>query len=208
MEITDYSEIKIRKANPCDYKILAKKHIEVFPDFFMSSLGLGFLQTYYKYVLRHPNTISFFAEKGEEIVGYVVGRITTKGFLKSVVKRNPLPFMWQGIRLIITRPKALVRISKNLEKKKNGGDIQDKQDYGEIGLIGISPSMKGKGIGRRLLKQIETELRSHSVLKLSLTTDYYNNDNTLAAYKAWGFHILYDFVTYPDRRMYRLIKDL
>ena len=84
----------------------------------------------------------------------------------------------------------------------------DNQDYGEIGLIGISPSLKGKGIGRLLLEQIEFELRTHNVTRLSLTTDYHNNENTLAAYKAWGFSILYDFVTYPNRRMYRLIKDV
>lgn len=201
-------EIRIRKAKVEDYKILAEKHMEVFPDFFMSTLGLSFLQTYYKYVLRHPDTVSFFAERNEEVLGYVVGRLRTKGFLKSVIKRNPIPFMWEGIKLIFKRPKALVRIYNNLEKKQDNGQVVDNQDYGEIGLIGISPSLKGKGIGRLLLEQIEFELRTHNVTRLSLTTDYHNNENTLAAYKAWGFSILYDFVTYPNRRMYRLIKDV
>ena len=208
MDTMVLTDIKIRKAEISDYKILAEKHIEVFPDFFMSSLGLSFLRTYYKYVLQHPDTISFFAENGGEVVGYVVGRIRAKGFLKSVIKRNPLPFLWQGIKLIFTRPGALIRIFKNLEKRKDDGDIHDNQDYGEIGLIGINPSLKGKGIGRKLLGKIEEELHRHNVSRLSLTTDYYNNDNTLAAYKAWGFHVLYDFKTYPDRRMYRLIKDV
>ena len=201
-------EIKIRKAEPADYKVLAEKHIEVFPDFFMSTLGLSFLQTYYKYVLRHPNTVSFFAEQDGQVVGYVVGRLQTKGFLKSVIKRNPIPFMWEGFKLVFTRPKALIRIFNNLEKKQDSGEVKDAQDYGEIGLIGINPSMKGKGIGRLLLQQIESDLQSHNVQRLSLTTDYYNNENTLAAYKTWGFSILYDFVTYPNRRMYRLIKDV
>ena len=201
-------EIKIRKAGVADYRVLAEKHIEVFPDFFMSTLGLSFLQTYYKYVLRHPDTVSFFAVLNGEVVGYVVGRLRTKGFLKSVIKRHPIPFMWEGIKLVFTRPKALVRIFNNLEKKQDNGQVEDNQDYGEIGLIGISPSLKGKGIGRLLLGQIELELRNHNVMRLSLTTDYYNNENTLAAYKAWGFSILYDFVTYPNRRMYRLIKDV
>ena len=208
MENKITEEIKIRKAEPADYKVLAEKHIEVFPDFFMSTLGLSFLQTYYKYVLRHPNTVSFFAEQDGQVVGYVVGRLQTKGFLKSVIKRNPIPFMWEGFKLVFTRPKALIRIFNNLEKKQDSGEVKDAQDYGEIGLIGINPSMKGKGIGRLLLQQIESDLQSHNVQRLSLTTDYYNNENTLAAYKTWGFSILYDFVTYPNRRMYRLIKDV
>lgn len=201
-------EIKIRKAGAADYRVLAEKHVEVFPEFFMSTLGLSFLQTYYKHVLRHPDTVALFAEREGEVVGYLVGRLRTKGFLKSVIKRHPIPFIWEGIKLAITRPKALVRIFNNLEKKQDKGQIEDTQDYGEIGLIGISPSLKGIGIGRLLLEQIESELRTHNVDRLSLTTDYFNNENTLVAYKAWGFSILYDFVTYPNRRMYRLIKDV
>lgn len=201
-------EIKIRKVGTADYRVLAEKHIEVFPDFFMSTLGLSFLQTYYKYVLRHPDTVSFFAEIEGEVVGYVVGRMQTKGFLKSVVRRNPIPFFWQGVKLVFTHPKSLMRIFKNFEKRQSDGAFQDSQNYGEIGLIGISSEMKGKGIGRLLLKQIETVLLNHNVTKLSLTTDYFDNEYTLAAYKAWGFHVLYDFVAYPDRRMYRLIKDI
>lgn len=208
MNNIDKSKITIRRAGRADYKVLAEKHIEVFPDFFMSTLGLSFLRTYYKYVLRHPDTVSFFAEMNGKVAGYVVARIRTKGFLKSVIKRNPMPFAWQGIKLVLTHPKSLIRIFNNLEKKKDDKDVHDSQDYGEIGLIGISPSLKGKGIGHLLLQQVETELRDKEVDKLSLTTDYYENDNTLTAYKAWGFSIMYDFTTYPSRRMYRLIKNI
>ena len=44
--------------------------------------------------------------------------------------------------------------------------------------------------------------------RLSLTTDYYDNEQAVGFYKSQGYEVMYDFVTYPERRMYRLIKRL
>lgn len=198
----------IRSATDKDYKILARKHMEVFPGFFLSSLGESFLRTYYKALFKLPETICFFAEEDRQVVGYVVGKTRTSGFLKRVVKSSPIPFAFQGFKLLFTRPAALMRLMRNLEKKSNDSEITDDQEYGEIALIGVSPEMKGKGIGRALLNTLEECLRSKSVEKLSLTTDFYNNDTTLMAYKAWGFNVLYEFTAYPNRKMYRLIKTI
>ena len=198
----------IRKAEISDYRILARKHIEVFPGFFLSTLGESFLCDYYKALLKHPETICLFAEENGEVVGYVVGRTRANNFLKRVIKRNPFPFIWQGIKLLFVKPAALIRLANNLDKKREDNDIQDDQEYGEIALIGVEPKMKGKGVGHSLLRELECCLKEKGVTRLSLTTDFYNNDNTLRAYKAWGFGVLYEFLTYPNRKMYRLIKTI
>lgn len=200
--------MRIEKATPKDARILAEEHQSVFPGFFLSTLGTDFLETYYKALLKHPETICFLAVEDGVVFGYVVGRTRAKAFLKRVIMRNPFPFIWQGFKLLFTHTEALIRLSKNLEKKKTDLDIEDKQEYGEIALIGVSPSMKGKGIGHQLLRTLESALKAEGVTQLSLTTDYYNNENTLCVYNAWGFSVLYDFITYPDRRMYRLIKNI
>lgn len=196
----------IRKANQTDYTILAKKHSEVFPGFFLSTLGVSFLQAYYKALLNHPETICLFAEQEGKVVGYVVGRTNAQGFLKRVVKKNPVPFAIQGIKLLFTKPASLIRLINNLDKKRTDNEVEDKQDYAEIALIGVEPDIKGKGVGHTLLRELEKILKTKGIKELSLTTDYYDNENTLRAYKAWGFSVLYVFTTYPDRKMYRLIK--
>jgi hypothetical protein len=43
---------------------------------------------------------------------------------------------------------------------------------------------------------------------MSLTTDFYNNIKTIEFYKGLGYNIYYDFIAYPNRKMYRMIKDL
>jgi len=43
---------------------------------------------------------------------------------------------------------------------------------------------------------------------LSLTTDYDNNEKAIQFYERLGYEIYYDFITYPNRKMYRMIKKL
>ena len=198
----------IREADVHDARTMANLHASIFPGFFLSSLGEDFLVTYYKSALQYQDTICYFAENNGEICGYVLGRAKAKGYLKKVVLSAPLRIIWQGIKLIFTRPKALIRLVNNLEKKSDDLLFVDNQDYAEIGLIGVLPQYKSQGIGRALFNHFLDELNKRGVKRVSLTTDALNNDSTLRAYKSWGFTILYEFISFPDRRMYRMIKKI
>lgn len=201
--------MKIRKANNNDVNTLASEHERIFSDFFMASLGSSFLKAYYKTAVNYEETVCLMADDEEgNCLGFVFGRVKAKGYLKRLLKKGFVRFAWCGVKLLFTHPKALLRLYKNLEKKGNANGIEDSQDYAEIGLIGVSPQIKGQGIGHQLLNAFESEIKEHGAYRVSLTTDYYENENTLTAYKAWGFSVLYDFTVYPDRRMYRLIKDV
>ena len=51
-------------------------------------------------------------------------------------------------------------------------------------------------------------MKKEGVDRVSLTTDYYNNESAVGFYHSMGYETLYEFVTYPNRKMYRLIKTL
>ena len=51
-------------------------------------------------------------------------------------------------------------------------------------------------------------MKKEGVIYVSLTTDYDNNNKAVGFYNSMGYKILYEFVTYPNRKMYRLIKKL
>ena len=199
----------IRKATRDDVENLALAHERIFDDFFMASLGTSFLKVYYRTAVDYDETSCFIAyDESNNCLGFVFGRKTAKGYLKRLLKRGFWRFALCGVKLLFTRPKAVIRLAKNLEKKSDSQDFEDTQDYAEIGLIGVSPEYKGQGIGHKLFHAFEEDVKQKGATKISLTTDYYDNENTLTAYKAWGFSVLYEFVSYPDRRMYRLIKTI
>lgn len=199
----------IRKATKNDVETLAYQHEKIFNDFFMASLGHSFLKAYYRTAVDFNETICLIAEdEDKNCIGFVFGRIKAKGYLKRLLKKGFFRFALCGVKLMFTCPKALMRLANNLDKKDKKEGVEDNQDYAEIGLIGVVPEQKGHGIGHQLLYAFEEEMKKMGASRLSLTTDYYNNDNTLTAYKAWGFSVLYDFTAYPNRRMYRLIKEV
>ena len=169
----------------------------------------GFLTTYYKVVLRHPETICLLAEdENKNILGFVLGREKAKGYLKRILKSSLFTFVIEGIKLLFIKPKSLIRLVRNLDKISKDPSISDTQNYAEIGLIGVSPELKGQGIGHKLFEGFIGILKERNVANLSLTTDMDDNEQTITSYKAWGFTVMYEFKTYPDRRMLRLIKEI
>ena len=94
----------------------------------------------------------------------------------------------------------------NLTKKSDS--VKDDEEYAELYSIGVSKSAQGKGIGKRLLTYSEKIMKENGVNRISLTTDFYNNESAIRFYHSVGYETFYEFVTYPNRKMYRLIKIL
>lgn len=51
-------------------------------------------------------------------------------------------------------------------------------------------------------------MKALGVRRISLTTDYFDNNSAISFYRSMGYEVMYEFITYPDRRMYRMIKTL
>lgn len=200
--------MEVRKIRPSEYKELVIIHEKAFPDFFMTSLGLGYLKDHYKALLKYHDTIAFAAVEGDEFIGFVMGRANSKNGLKKVIKAYPFHFAFMALKLIIRKPNSLLRVVKNLSKVSHDKEVKDDQNYAEIGLIGVRPGIKGKGIGYKLFIAFCEEAKGQGSTRVSLTTDLESNDQVLKAYDNWGLKEYYRFVSYPNRKMVRLIKSI
>lgn len=199
-------KIVIKPILKSDIDTVVKIHIAAFPDFFLTQLGSAFLHLYYKSVLKHELGIMMGAYRDAGLVGFCATTQLSKSFNSSLIINNPFLFSFVGVRLLFTKPKAIIRLFKNLTKSSS--DNNDDGSYAEILSIGVDPKQQGGGVGRKLLKAVEEELEKNKIDKLSLTTDYYNNDNAISFYKSLDYKIMYVLETYPNRKMYRLIKNI
>ncbi len=198
--------MKYRIVEISESKELAEIHLKSFKDFFLSSLGERFLTTYYKSCLKSKESIAICAtDENENIIGFSVGCQHSKGFHKKLIKQNFLPFMLQGISILFSNPKAIIRLSNNLGKNSN---VEDNGNYAELLSIGVLPSHNGKGIGKELIAKFEEEAIKRGCAEMTLTTDFNENNKVLEFYKGTGYDIYYEFITYPNRKMYKLIKSL
>ena len=197
----------IRKAIVNDVDGIVAIHQQSFKDFFLTSLGENFLKLYYSTFITSGEGVVYCATKDNEVLGFSACSFISRGFNTSLIKKNLVKFSIEALRLLFSKPKALIRLTKNMNKERKDATIEDNGEYAELYSIAVSPTCQGGGYGRKLLTATEEDVKQHNN-KVSLTTDYYNNDKTIAFYRALGYEEYYDFITYPDRRMWRLIKKL
>lgn len=195
-----------RNTKTTEIEILTQIHLAAFKDFFLATLGRNFLNAYYKSCLKSKETINVCVENEEGImVGFGVGCIQSKGFHKRLLIQNFHIFFTQGLIILFSRPKAIIRLLKNMDKKEN---INDDGNYCDLLSIAVLPEFNGLGIGKGLINKFEEEATKRGCTKIALTTDYYNNDDVITFYKKSGYEVFYEFTTYPNRRMFKLTKKL
>jgi ribosomal protein S18 acetylase RimI-like enzyme len=199
--------INYRKSKVADSNQIAKIHLKSFPNFFLTTLGYSFLKTYYRSCAKSKEAISICAinQDDKKLLGFAVGCLNSEGFNKRLIFSNSLEYSYRAILLLFTKPIALIRLFKNLAKNS---DKDDKGNYAELLSIGVSPDQNGFGIGQNLLTKFENKVREKGVNTITLTTDADSNYNVLKFYKKSGYKVYYDFVTFPDRNMLKLIKKL
>ena len=200
-------EASIRKATKQDIDGIVKIHQEAFKDFFLTSLGRRFLNLYYSTFIKSDDGVVYCAEREGEIAGFSACSYESRGFNTKLIKSNIVGFGLEAFGLLFVRPKAILRLVKNLNKEDSTGTVKDDGSYAELYSIAVNPSCQGGGVGKLLLTATEADVMEHND-KISLTTDYYDNEKTIGFYRSQGYEDYYEFTTYPKRRMWRLIKEL
>lgn len=198
--------MNIRKATINDVDTIVEIHLDAFKGFFLTSLGSDFLKFYYTCFVKSSETVTMVAEEEGIVYGFSASTKVCKGFNSRLIKSNLFAFGMLSLKMLFFYPKSLIRLAKNLTKKCEG--VEDNEDYAELYSIGVSKSAQGKGVGKKLLAASEEILKKEGVRRVSLTTDFDHNEQAVGFYHSMGYETLYEFVTYPNRKMYRLIKTL
>lgn len=198
--------MNIRKATINDVDNIVEIHLDAFKGFFLTSLGSAFLKFYYTCFVKSSETVTMVAEEEGIVYGFSASTKVCKGFNSRLIKSNLFAFGMLSLKMLFSSPKSLIRLAKNLTKKGEG--VEDNEDYAELYSIGVSKSAQGKGVGKKLLTVSQEILKKEGVRRVSLTTDFDHNEQAVGFYHSMGYETLYEFVTYPNRKMYRLIKTL
>lgn len=198
--------ITIYKASEKEIEAIVRIHEQAFPSFFLTELGPGFLRLYYKSVMNHKDGVLLVCMMDETLIGLCAGTVLSAGFNTRLVKSDFILFGVESLKLLFTKPRSLIHLMKNMSKED--ASVGDQGDYAELLSIAVDPKLQRSGGGRAMLQALEVEVKKRGSKKISLTTDYENNEKTISFYMSLGYEVWYDFITYPNRRMYRLIKQL
>ena len=194
--------LNIRKATRNDINSVVKIHLERFSGFFLTNLGSYFLKVFYTGFLMNPGVILVLEDEGK-IRGFAAGSRDNRGYYKKLLTNNLFQFALSGLKILITKPTALLRIASNAGKS-------EKNDLIFAELLSIATVKNKKGYGQILLKEFEKEITKENIKKLplSLTTDFDENEKVIEFYTKSGYQIHEVFESYQNRKMYRFIKNI
>ena len=106
--------IAIQKATANDIDAIVRIHEAAFPDFFLTSLGAGFLKLFYTSVMNHKDGVLLVCENEERVIGFCAGTMLSSGFNSKLIKANIWAYMLASLRILFTRPMSLVHLMKNM----------------------------------------------------------------------------------------------
>jgi len=162
---------------------IARIHFDSLPNDFLPKLGLDFLtNTFYPAVLSSPFGKIFVAiNKLDEPVGFVLVTLNNNGFLTSILKNRFFDFLKIGISSSFI---SLENLRNNFQIVISSIFSKSTPDVGEIYIIAIKNSFRGKGVGKLLVGKSYEFLKENHIGGIKI--------KTLSINTRWIEHFLKD----------------
>ena len=76
---------KIKDIDFSDIEKISELHHKAFKNFFLTSLGISFLNLFYTIILRHKNSLSILLKYDNKVVGFAIGTLNINHFYKDII---------------------------------------------------------------------------------------------------------------------------
>jgi len=184
---------KLRPLTPKDAQEVAELHHKGFASFFLTSLGLKFLEVFYASAFRHPNGFGtgLFDEKNK-LQGFALGCYPSDGFYLSLMRNNLIRLGLAMMPAFLKSPAKLFHIIGAFKASER--ETVPSPTSATLLSICVLPSTKGKGLGKALLDGFEAQCRQRDSDTILLTTAAENNDAVNHFYQRNNYQIIETFV--------------
>ena len=166
---------------------VAVLHEVCFPGYYLTRLGPAFLQAMYGWYVESPHAIGRVALDAEErVVGFVAGTTDADTYHRALFRERGGAMLAALVRRVVRSPVATFRlvwerkdlagqaITSVLSRSSSApgqADVAPKEEAPMASLvsIGIEPSMRRLGIGRRLSEIFLQEARARGCRAVALS---------------------------------------
>ena len=198
---------QLEEANSHYIKSIAELHKRAFPDFFLTQLGVPFLQTLYTGYMEDKDSGIIVAEENDKLLGFIAYSNNYPKFFKGLIKNHLMKFALCSAGAAIMHPSFIKRL---LGAFKKSDSVVKEERYVELASICVDPQIERGGIGTQLVDYLKKTVNFDQYAYINLETDAENNDNVNAFYQKNGFVLTRRYVTNEGRKMneYRYTKGM
>lgn len=177
---------------------LSRLHSRAFPDFFLTQLGVGFLDALYKGYLEDERSGIIVAEDNGRLAGFIAYSYDYPNFYKGLIKHHLLKFALCSAGAAIRHPSFIKRL---LGAFKKSDSVVKNEKYVELASICVEPKMGKKGIGSKLIDHLKGMVDFEKYAYINLETDAVNNDPVNRFYVKNGFKLAGSYYSAEGRKM-------
>lgn len=168
---------------------IARIHAQELKNDFLPSLGTDFLEVIYAGVIESGEAFGFVEKEKGKVVGFIVGTKNMDSFFKAALKSNILKIMYLLILKVLRKPVLIKNILETFLYTE-----KDKGPKSELVVIAVLKKLQGKGIGKKLVKSLESYFKKEHINKYKLTV--YANKKAVNFYKKLRYLKLSEFNMY------------
>ena len=177
---------------------LSKLHTRAFPDFFLTQLGVNFLDALYKGYLSDERSGIIVAENNGRLAGFIAYSYDYPNFYKGLMKKHLLRFAVCSMGAALRHPSFIKRL---LGAFKKSDSVVKSEKYVELASICVDPRMGNHGIGSKLIDHLKGMVDLDKYAYINLETDAVNNDTVNRFYVKNGFKLARTYFSAEGRKM-------
>lgn len=160
---------RVVRARTMDAEAIARLHQETITEGFLSKLGIGFLSSLYRFIIRREKVFVYLED--DRVLGFVAFSEDAKGMIRRFATRSPASIIRIGF-ILLRRPYFLFPMMETMRAtlvsffrngKRLNGKRSDVLPESELLSLAVDPDRQGDGIGTELLVNLENYLRGAKV---------------------------------------------
>jgi ribosomal protein S18 acetylase RimI-like enzyme len=183
----------IRNACKRDFSAIAKLHVESIKTGFLSKLGIPFLVELYKAIQKQDGSCVLVAETDNRIYGFIAGTTNISNLYKRVLLNNWYRLLIPGLRFVINfKFYSLFFETIFYGLKKEEYETEDLCSS-ELLSIAVDENIRGKGIGKALVDELEKFFILNSISKYRVVT-FSKDPKANSFYRSCQFSIESQFI--------------
>ena len=189
---------KMTAAEKGSIRKLSKLHVRAFPGFFLTQLGVGFLDALYTGYLNDERSGIIVAEYNGRLAGFIAYSNDYPNFYKGLMKKHLLRFAFCSMGAAIRHPSFIKRL---LGAFKKSDSVVKSEKYVELASICVDPRLGKHGIGTKLIDHLKGMVDFDEYAYINLETDAVGNDDVNRFYVKNGFKLARSYFSSEGRKM-------
>lgn len=181
-------------------RAVAEAHQDCFPDYFLTNLGIGFLECYYRSYLDTPSGVGTVAVAPDgRVLGFCVGTTDGSEYESRLYRHYAGRIAWTILAHFFTNAslrrqffgrlghvwRAVLTVLR-LRSREQDVRVSEEDAVARLKSIGVRSEARGSGVARDVQQAFELEMARRGVRKLGLSV-LAGNDRAIAFYHKTGW---------------------